>query len=241
MYSNFQYPFYYSSKEVNVSTRNVMNGDQQTTKLVDESDKGDRVRGPALMRKIWKHKASVRIPIAVNEHGQPICENSSKLTYFLVYLTRSYQYCLVYRPWNQVKKKKDKLLNFLRTKFDIPKTDDSWILQSYGRKMKNWRARIKEVYFDPSKSMEVQLNSPPEELTKRHWRRLLEYWSREMVMAMTDKNKANRANKKLTQTSLGKEPTRVDMFKKCFTNGSADGEAAIVLHYKKNAPIGPPI
>ncbi|XP_071705130.1 uncharacterized protein [Rutidosis leptorrhynchoides] len=110
--------------------------------------------------------------------------------------------------------------------------------------MKNWRARIKEVYFDPSLSMEVQLNSLPEKLTKRQWRRLLEYWGRERVKAMTDKNKANRANKKLTQVtgkksfarireelkmSLGKEPTRVNMFKKCFTNGSADGEAATVL------------
>ncbi|XP_071739815.1 uncharacterized protein [Rutidosis leptorrhynchoides] len=97
--------------------------------------------------------------------------------------------------------------------------------------------------------MEVQLNSPPEELTKRRWRRLLEYWSRERVKAMTDKNKANRANKKLTQvtgkksfarireehkTSFGREPTRVDKFKKCFTNGSADGEAATVLVMGRN-------
>ncbi|XP_071687843.1 uncharacterized protein [Rutidosis leptorrhynchoides] len=114
--------------------------------------------------------------------------------------------------------------------------------------MKNWRARIKEAYFDPSLSMEVQLNSPPEELTKRYWGKLLEYWSRERVKAMTDKNKANSANKKLTQVSgkksfvrireelkmsFGREPTRVDMFKKCFTNGSADGEAATVLKQMK--------
>ncbi|XP_071708600.1 uncharacterized protein [Rutidosis leptorrhynchoides] len=170
MYSNFQYPFYYASKEVNASTQPVMNVDQQTTQLADESDKGDRVRGPALMRKIWKQNTSVRIPIS--------------------------------------------------TKFDYPQTADSWILRSYGQKMKNWRARIKEAYFDPSLSME----------------------------AMSDKNKANRANKKLTQltgkksftrireelkTSFGREPTRVDMFKKCFTNGSADGEAATVLKQMK--------
>ncbi|XP_071708333.1 uncharacterized protein [Rutidosis leptorrhynchoides] len=57
--------------------------------------------------------------------------------------------------------------------------------------------------------MEVQLKSPPLELTKKHWKRLLEYWSRENVMA-----------------SLGREPTRVDMFKNCFSNGSGEGEAA---------------
>ncbi|XP_071739200.1 uncharacterized protein [Rutidosis leptorrhynchoides] len=244
-----RYPFYYASKEVNASTQPVMNVDQQTTQLADESNKGDTVRGPALMRKIWKQKASVRIPNSVNEHGQPICKNSSKLTHFLGNLTRSYQYCPVIDRGIKLKHtQKDKLLNFLRTKFDFPQTADSWILQSYGRKMKNWRARIKEAYFDLSLSMDVQLNSLPKELTKRHWRRLLEYWSRERVKAMSDKNKANRANKKLTQltgkksfariheelkTSFGREPTRVDMFKKCFTNGSADGEAATVLKQLK--------
>ncbi|XP_071686786.1 uncharacterized protein [Rutidosis leptorrhynchoides] len=84
--------------------------------------------------------------------------------------------------------------------------------------------------------MEAQLKSPPLELTKRHWRRLLEYWTRDNVMEMTEKNKANMAKKKLSQlmgnfflqefVSLGREPTRVDMFKECYSNRSGEGEAA---------------
>ncbi|XP_071728494.1 uncharacterized protein [Rutidosis leptorrhynchoides] len=168
---------------------------------------------------------------------QPIGANSSKSTHFLGHLSRSYQYCPIYRSWNKVKpEKKNKLLKFLRTKFDIPPTADSWILQSYGRKMKNWRARVKDYFFDPSKPMEAQLKSPPLELTKRHWRRLLKYWTRDNVMEMIERNKANRAKKKLSQltrkivlqefVSLGREPTRVDMFKECYSNGRGEGEAA---------------
>ncbi|XP_071727848.1 uncharacterized protein [Rutidosis leptorrhynchoides] len=66
--------------------------------------------------------------------------------------------------------------------------------------------------------MKAQLKSPPLELNKRHWRRLLEYWTRDNVMV-----------------SLGREPTRVDMFKECYSNGSGEGEAdhAFVKKMKK--------
>ncbi|XP_071728206.1 uncharacterized protein [Rutidosis leptorrhynchoides] len=143
-------------------------------------------------------------------NNKTIGANSSKFTHFLGHLSRSYQYCPIYRPWNKVKpEKKNKLLKFLRTKFNIPPTADSWILQSYGRKMKNWRARVKDCFFDPSKPMEAQLKSPPLELTKRHLRRLLEYWTRDNVMEMTERNKANRAKKKLSQLTGKKSFARI--------------------------------
>ncbi|XP_071689886.1 uncharacterized protein [Rutidosis leptorrhynchoides] len=154
------------------------------------------------MQQIYMQKPHVRLPITVNEHGQPIGANSSQFTHFLGHLSRSYQYCPIYRPWNKVKpEKKDKLLKFLRTKFDFPPTANLWILQSYGRKMKNWR-------------------------------------SREMI----GKNKDNRAKKKFSQMTgkksfaiireelkvkLGREPTRVDMFKECYKIG--EGEVARVF------------
>ncbi|XP_071709120.1 uncharacterized protein [Rutidosis leptorrhynchoides] len=192
-------------------------------------------------------KPHVRLPITVNEHGQPIGANSSQFTHFLGHLSLSYQYCPIYRPWNKVKpEKKDKLLKFLRTKFDFPPTAKALIFQSYGRKTKNWRSRVKECYFDPSKPMEELLKSPPLQLTIRHWRRLLEYWTRDDVM-MNEKNKDNRAKKKLSQMTgkksfarireelkvkLGREPTRVDMFKECYKIG--EGEAARVFEKMKD-------
>ncbi|XP_071709421.1 uncharacterized protein [Rutidosis leptorrhynchoides] len=97
--------------------------------------------------------------------------------------------------------------------------------------------------------MEELLKSPPLQLTKRHWRRLLEYWTRDNVMEMTEKNKANRAKKKLSQMTgeksfarireelkvkLGREPTRVDMFKECYKSGEGEGEAAHVFEQMKD-------
>ncbi|XP_071687051.1 uncharacterized protein [Rutidosis leptorrhynchoides] len=151
-----------------------------------------------------------------SQKGHPIGTNSCQFTHFLGHLSGSYQYCPIYRPWNKVKpEKKDKLLKFLRTKFDIPLTANSWILQSYGRKTKNWRARVKECFFDPSKPMEELLKSPPLQLTKRHWRRLLEYWTRDNVMEMIEKNKANRTKKKFSQMTGKKSFVRIHEELKC--------------------------
>ncbi|XP_071704599.1 uncharacterized protein [Rutidosis leptorrhynchoides] len=85
--------------------------------------------------------------------------------------------------------------------------------------------------------MEELLKSPPLQLTKRHWRRLLGYWTRDNVMEMNGKNKDNRAKKKLSQMTgknakLGKEPTRVDMFKECYKIG--EGEVARVFKQMKD-------
>lgn len=74
-----------------------------------------KVRGPTVMRKIWKQKEWVRIPIDVNEHGQPINKNTSKLSHFMGELTRTSQFCPIYTPWNKVdSEKKQALLNLLR-------------------------------------------------------------------------------------------------------------------------------
>ncbi|PWA87607.1 transposase, Ptta/En/Spm [Artemisia annua] len=94
---------------------------------------------------------------------------------------------------------------------------EKWVLQSFGGKVKNWRARVKEQYHDPSLSVKQQISSRPKQ-------------------SLSEKNKANRAKKKMIQrtgkksyarkreelkTSLGHDPSRLDLFSACF---SKDGE-----------------
>ncbi|KAF5798107.1 hypothetical protein HanRHA438_Chr07g0299491 [Helianthus annuus] len=83
-------------------------------------------------------------------------------------LSRSGKYCPIYKPWNKVKAtKKQVLLALLKTKFDIPEVADGWILQSFGRKVKNWRARVKELYYDLSLSPKEQISSRPKQVKKK--------------------------------------------------------------------------
>ncbi|PWA67365.1 transposase, Ptta/En/Spm [Artemisia annua] len=145
------------------------------------------------------------------------------------------------------------------TKFDIPEAGEKWILQSFGRKVKNWRARVKELYHDPSLSVKQQISSRPKQVQKKQWKRLVKYWNKENTKSLSEKNKANREKKKMIQrtgkksyarvreelkTSLGQDPSRVDLFSACFSkdgNTKNDDTADAIDEMKRlsdNLPEG---
>ncbi|KAJ0599736.1 putative transposase, Ptta/En/Spm, plant, transposase, Tnp1/En/Spm [Helianthus annuus] len=219
-----------------------------------------RVRGPTRMPKVWAQEKGDRIPILVNEHGQPINDKSSQLTHFMGTLSRSGKYCPIYKPWNKVKAaKKEALLALLKTKFDIPEAAKGWILQSFGRKVKNWRARVKELYHDPSLSLKEQISSRPKQVQKKQWKKLVKYWNKEKSKLVSEKNKANRAKKKMVQltgkksyarvreelkASKGQDPSRLEIFRACFSkdgttkNLEASNAIAQMQQLSSNLPEG---
>ncbi|PWA73778.1 transposase, Ptta/En/Spm [Artemisia annua] len=219
-----------------------------------------RKRGPTRTAKVWAQEKGDRIPILVNEHGQPINDKSSHLTHFMGTLSRSGKYCPIYKPWNKVDAAKKKaLLELLKTKSDIPEAGEKWILQSFGRKVKNWRARVKEYYHDPSLSVKQQISSRPKQVQKKQWKKLVKYWNKEKTKSLSEKNKENRAKKKMIQrtgkksyarkreelkTSLGHDPSRLDLFSACFSkdgNTKNDDTANAIDEMKRlsdNLPNG---
>ncbi|XP_071728856.1 uncharacterized protein [Rutidosis leptorrhynchoides] len=196
-----------------------------------------RKRGPTSMTDVWNQKPGCRITVAVNPLGQPICENTSKLTHFLGTIARSCKHCPIDLPWTKVSKdQKKEMIKTIRSKFIIPKHADRWLLKSIGRKVKNWRARLKKKHWDSSKSFRKQVKSRPPELEKAIWKSLVTMWNNEAVQEKCKKNKANRAKKVMVQVTgkksyarireelkakEGKSPTRMTMFKKCFSRGGA--------------------
>ncbi|GJZ03292.1 transposase, Ptta/En/Spm [Tanacetum coccineum] len=134
--------------------------------------------------------------------------------------------------------KKQTLLDVLNDKFDLPMGCDDWILKSFGKKVRNWRARVKKDYYDPSLSYREQINSKPKRVRPVHWKKLVKTWNKENSKRVSEKNKANRAKKKMVQVtgkksyalvreevkeSLGgRKPTRMELFRACF---STDGIA----------------
>ncbi|GKD12463.1 hypothetical protein Tco_1196870, partial [Tanacetum coccineum] len=113
-----------------------------------------RVRGPTFMPKVWTKSEDDRISVSFNEYGQPIDKKTtSTLTHFMGSLARSGKYCPLYKPWPKVgSSKKQTLLDVLNDKFDLPMGCDDWLLKSFGKKVRNWRARVKKDYYDPSLS-----------------------------------------------------------------------------------------
>ncbi|XP_071713068.1 uncharacterized protein [Rutidosis leptorrhynchoides] len=231
------YDFREPKTETEVINNNELNEDE-TEAVVQNPQRNSQVarkRGPTSMPKVWNQKPGFRINIEVNSHGQHINENASKLTHALGIIARSCKHCPIYLPWTKVSaKNKQEMLQHLRTKFVIPEHANTWMLKSIGRKMKNWRARLKKKYWDSEKSFKKQVKSRPKEMQRDHWKLLVTYWNNERDKELSSKNKANRAKKKMVQLTgkksyariraeikakEGKSPTRMDMFRRCFSRG----------------------
>ncbi|PWA51873.1 hypothetical protein CTI12_AA458820 [Artemisia annua] len=186
-----------------------------------------RVRGPTFMPKVWTKTEEDCISIQFNEYGQPVEKTTSTLTHFIGSLARSGKYCKLHKPWNKVMNaKKQILLDTMNDKFDLPPGSDDWILKSFGRKVKNWRARVKKDYYDPTLPFHEQITFKPKRVLTSQWKRLVKYWKKGKSKRLSEKNKANRAKKKMMQVTgktsyaqviLGREPTRKELFRACFS------------------------
>ncbi|PWA67562.1 hypothetical protein CTI12_AA314620 [Artemisia annua] len=155
-----------------------------------------RVRGPTFMPKVWTVSDEERISVSFNEYGQPIDKKTtSTLTHFMGFLARSGKYCPLHKPWPKVGSAKKKiLLDVLNDKFDLPMGCDDWILKSFGKKVRNWRARVKKDYYDPSLRYREQINSRPKRVHTIQWKKLVKNWNKE-------NSKANRSKKKMVQVT----------------------------------------
>ncbi|GKB44701.1 eukaryotic translation initiation factor 5B-like protein [Tanacetum coccineum] len=206
------------AKRARVRTRTCNDNQQVEDELQLRSNHSDgdeiqviqrkRVRGPTFMPKVWTISDENRITVSINEHGQPIDKKTtSTLTHFMGSLARSGKYCPLHKPWPKVgSAKKFFLLDVLNDKFDLPMGCDDWILKSFGKKVRNWRARVKKDYYDPSLSYREQINLKPKRVRPGQWKKLVKTW-----------------NKENSKESLGgREPTRVELFRACF---STDGTA----------------
>ncbi|KAJ9561927.1 hypothetical protein OSB04_007087 [Centaurea solstitialis] len=137
-----------------------------------------RVRGPTFMPKIWARPEGDRIHVLFNEYGQPIDKDTTTISWAL--WQRSGKFCPVDTSWHQVKKaKKEILLQFIKDKFDLPPGSDDWLLKSFGKKVRNWRARIKEDFYDPSLSLQELKSAKPNRVRVDQWENLLEEWNKE--------------------------------------------------------------
>ncbi|KAI0495169.1 hypothetical protein KFK09_025319 [Dendrobium nobile] len=135
------------------------------------------------------------------------------------------------RSWDKMPKSlKNNMLEVVQ--FEIPRACDAWVLQSIGKKWRNWKADVKSRYYDPKMSTELQLCNVPKRILKDQWKNLLTYWNSEESKCISERNKKSRSKKSLMhitgkksfgqvredqEKSIGHSPTRVKMFEKCYT------------------------
>ncbi|XP_071718319.1 uncharacterized protein [Rutidosis leptorrhynchoides] len=248
--------------------REIEYEDDDELQLMDEDDRVDITettgetsekirpkRGPTKMIKTWGKEDRIRIIVLFNNFGQPVSKTTSELTHFLGTMARSSVYYLIYRRWSKLSSDKKKhvakrnsLLNVVKSKFDVPAITEGWILRSLGRKVKNWKSRLKKQYYDPTLSLQEQYNSRCSQVQEDHCQKLVRYWNRrrnkKKLMQVTGKKSYARVREELKEKNNGQEPSHFEMFEKCFSNNGntncLEAQDAIreMNELKKNIPPG---
>ncbi|PKU64913.1 hypothetical protein MA16_Dca018428 [Dendrobium catenatum] len=137
------------------------------------------------MCSIWGYHATQhggeRLVVNFNKYGQPIGKNKSLFVEFLGTIPRNGKYAPIdIRSWDQMPKSFKKINNlFFQEIFEITRGSDVCVLQSIGKKWRNWKADVKSRYYDPNMTTELQLCNVPKSILKDQWKNLLSYWNSE--------------------------------------------------------------
>ncbi|CAN1133617.1 hypothetical protein LINPERHAP2_LOCUS7778 [Linum perenne] len=107
-----------------------------------------RTRGTTMCKEIWGLQDGERIPISINQYGQPIGKNATRLGFFLGVLARKATYApLRYEDWRLMPENhKTEMWNMVQEKFDIDILAKHWVLTSLDRKWKNFKASVKRIW-----------------------------------------------------------------------------------------------
>ncbi|KAH0776646.1 hypothetical protein KY290_008057 [Solanum tuberosum] len=95
-------------------------------------------------------------------------------------------------------------MDFVRKKFSIPKRGEAFVLQSLGKKWKDYEYEIKGEYMSKYKTKDSLLKNRPNRIPRDQWSGLVSYWIYDKAKRRTQANINNRANQKIPHTGGSK-------------------------------------
>ncbi|KAK2389979.1 hypothetical protein QL285_063531 [Trifolium repens] len=200
-----------------------------------EEDQGTskrRTRGKTLMRQIHARTMEEREEMIFNEDGQPIGPTKkavSGFSLFLGTLARNATFCpLIYKNWSKMpKKNKRRCWRYSQRKYILSAEARNWVVATVREAWRRYKYDTKRKHFSKYSNMTERLKHRPPKVPEAHFKNLCEYWNKEDIQAISEKNTRNRAQLKwvhrmgpqnfsLTREELrakeGREPTQSEMF-----------------------------
>ncbi|KAI5655711.1 hypothetical protein M9H77_32898 [Catharanthus roseus] len=257
-----------NDEDVNGDIGATDDNNEQVTEEVHQQENFPRTmrrktRGPTKMMHLWSRaKGRSCIKLEFNDNGEPVGENAASFSEFVGTAVKCGKDIPIdVFDWRLVpKEKKLKVLEQIKNVYEIPFDIDNLILQSMGKKWRNFKSALKEKYYDPGNPVLLQLAVGDERLVQEQWTKLVEYWDSEKAQHKSQQNKQARSSNKMNHclgkkslarvqheltTQLGRHPSRAEVFEKSYShhNGEPSGnEAASVMEKMKNLssqlPVG---
>ncbi|XP_009798994.1 uncharacterized protein LOC107803989 [Nicotiana tabacum] len=139
----------YSDAQAHDGQSNELNSSNGGTEIQHDDKSGNseakKVRGPTLLKDIWKLPPGKIIDVPFNNRNQAIGKEGRKHASFLGIIARTPELTPLHvDDWrNFDNEEKKKLVNFVRKKFSIPKCGEAWVLKSIGKKWKDYKCSLK--------------------------------------------------------------------------------------------------
>lgn len=204
--------------------------------LLQGTEKKRKGRGITKMQSIFSRTPNMpKIKIALNEFGQPVGENSRKLSSVIGCLVRR-NLPFGFDDWRLVDaEKKYKVWTEIKDLFDLDDDAFDWFMATAGRKWKDFKADLKRKFFDETLTDEELKKRNGDRVNTTDWEFLIDYWRSPDAQAATERAKKCRSKLKLNHTSgsvshaccrhnlgqqLGRPPRRDEVFIKTHTSKS---------------------
>ncbi|XP_058114063.1 uncharacterized protein LOC131256957 [Magnolia sinica] len=184
---------------------------QATMGPSSDSQGAIKKRGHTRCLEVWKIREGQHITIPINTKGQPVGDNVNKLTNFLGTVARNGEYApLTFTDWRAVpNEKKDDMLGLVMSKFEFNADAKKWVLQSIGRKWKDWKGELKKLYYSPHETDEERLANLDERVKEDQWKTLIQFWNSKEGKARSKTSLENRKRQLIGHAAGSKSFARI--------------------------------
>ncbi|XP_050234455.1 uncharacterized protein LOC126682746 [Mercurialis annua] len=177
------------------------------TEMIDNDGRRFKKRGRTTMSSVWNMEKDEKIYVEVDEFGVPCSREGATLGSFLGTIALNGKYAPLDMPrWDSkdYKSFRDDILTLVQEKFLIPPETKRWVLESVGKKWRDYKSDLKLQHFSRNKPKDQVLTNVPKGVEAAQWRILVNGWYTEQSQKVSQINTAN-ANKKKNKQTTGRK------------------------------------
>ncbi|XP_008652573.1 uncharacterized protein [Zea mays] len=159
-------------------------------------------RGITKMEGIFSRSPEMpKIKILLNDRGQPIGKSARQLSSAIGCQVRK-KLSIATTDWRLVDiNKKYELWEDIKTYYDVDAAALNWVMRTAGKKWKQFKASIKQRYFNPELSIKEIPECPDKRVNDDDWHSMYNYWMSSEFQDRSEKAKINRQKLKMHHTA----------------------------------------
>ncbi|CAL5211098.1 unnamed protein product [Lathyrus oleraceus] len=156
----------------------------------EASKKGKRGRTRCL--EIHARSLAERQKITLNEEGEPIGPTQkivSEFSNFLGSVARMSDLCpLTYTNWKAIPNKKENIWAYVNEKYIVPEKGEKVVYAIINDAWRRYKCSIKRNHFTKYENLCDRLKNRPDNIPEAHFRKLMNYWSCEIIQKISHQN-----------------------------------------------------